>query len=150
MKRAFVVQSMVAAVIFSLPYTVNPQSHGKDKITKQMDTNKNQQHMDYKVNIGRIDVPKASIEDFKKQSAMAPRYLKSLPGYIKGDYFEMTDESGDLHMISVVTWQNKEFYENAQITLKKHYEEIGFNRMEFVQRLNLKIKYEAYSLLEIN
>lgn len=150
MKRAFVVQSMVAAAIFSLPYTVNPQSHGKEKTIKQMDTNKNQQHMDYKVNIGRIDVPKASIEDFKKQSAMSPRYLKTLPGYIKGDYFEMTDESGDLHMISVVTWQNKKYYENAQMTLKKHYEEIGFNRMEFVQQLNLKIKYEAYSLLEIN
>ena len=150
MKASFVVQSITAAVIFSLPFTVIAQTNGKVEIIKQMDTNKNQQHMEYKVNIGRIDVPKASIEEFRKQSALSPRYLKTLPGYIKGDYYEMTDESGDLHMMSVVTWQNKEYYENAQMTLKKHYEEIGFNRMEFVQRLNLKIKYEAYSLLEIN
>ena len=150
MKAAFVVQSIMAVVIFSLPFTVVAQANGKEKTIKQMDTIKNQQHMDYKVNIGRIDVPKASIEEFRKQSAISPRYLKSLPGYIKGDYYEMTDDSGDLHMMSVVTWQNKEYYENAQRTLKKHYEETGFNRMEFVQRLNLKIKYEEYSLLEIN
>ena len=143
-------KSIITAGIFFLPFVAAAQTNGKANTIHQTDTTKNQQHMDYKVNIGKIDVPKASIEEFRKQVGVTPKYLKTLPGYVKGDYYEMTDDTGDLHVMSVVTWQNKEYYEKAQAALKKHYEETGFNRMEFVQRLNLKIKYETYSLQEMN
>ena len=103
--------------------------------------------MSYKVNIGKIDVPQTSIEEFRKQSTQTPIYLKTLPGFVKGDYYEMIDDMGNLHMMSVVTWENTEYYEKAQVALKKHYEEIHFNRMEFVQRLGLTIKYDAYSVV---
>jgi hypothetical protein len=150
MNAKFLVQSITAVVIYALPVTAVSQIKTKEKPIQQIDTNQNQKHMEYKVNIGRIDVPAASIPEFKKQSVLTPKYLQTLPGYVTGDYYEMTDESGDLHMISVVTWQNQEAYEKAQKALKKHYEELGFNRMEFVQRLNLKIKHEAFSVLNIN
>ncbi|MEJ1239324.1 hypothetical protein WBG78_14400 [Chryseolinea sp. T2] len=105
--------------------------------------------MNYKVNIGRIDVPKASIEEFKKQSTQTPRYLQTLPGFVKGDYYEMKDDSGNLHMMSVVTWENTEYYEEAQKALARHYEQIHFNRMEFVQRLGLTVRYDTFSELEM-
>ncbi|MGC3945730.1 MAG: hypothetical protein QM762_14615 [Chryseolinea sp.] len=105
--------------------------------------------MNYKVNIGRIDVPKGSVEEFRKQSTQTPRYLKTLPGYVKGDYYEMQDDSGNLHMMSVVTWENTECYEAAQAALARHYEEIHFNRKEFVQRLGLSIRYDTFSALEM-
>jgi len=107
----------------------------------------NKSKMSYKVNIGKIVVPKESIVEFKKQVTATPEYLKTLPGYVSGDYYEMIDESGNLHMVSVVTWENENAYKAAQTQLKKHYEEIQFNRMEFTQRLNVKVEYGAYDLM---
>ena len=78
--------------------------------------------MDYKVNIGKITVPKTSVEAFKKQVGVTPAFLKTLAGYVDGDYFETVDETGNLHMVSVVTWQNESSYKNAQLELKKYYE----------------------------
>jgi len=116
--------------------------------SNQGDTS-NKTKMSYKVNIGKIVVPKESIVEFRKQVTATPQYLKTLPGYVSGDYYEMIDESGNLHMMSVVTWENESAYKAAQLQLKKHYEEIHFNRMEFTQRLNVTVEYGAYDLLEL-
>ena len=136
--------------MFFTSFAIQAQANDQQNTVGQSTTIKNQKRMNYKVNIGKIDVPKASIEEFRKQSSQTPIYLKTLSGFVKGDYYEMTDESGNLHMVSVTTWENSEYYERAQAALKNHYAEIHFNRMEFVQRLGLTIKYDAYSVLEMN
>jgi heme-degrading monooxygenase HmoA len=150
MKTAFAQGTIMAVVSFLLPFTVIGQTNGKEKIINQTGTFKTKNRMDYKVNIGRIDVPKASIEEFRTQSSQTPIYLRTLPGFVKDDYYEMTDDLGNLHMMSVTVWENDGYYKKAQEALKKHYEEIHFNRMDFVQHLGLTVKYDAYSVLEIN
>jgi len=136
--------------IFFTSFATQAQTNDQQNKVGQSATIKNQKQMNYKVNIGKIDVPKASIEEFRMQSSQTPIYLRTLPGFVKDDYYEMTDDLGNLHMMSLTVWENDGYYKGAQAALKKHYEEIHFNRMEFVQRLGLTVKYDAYSVLEIN
>lgn len=118
-------------------------------IQNQTDTTKIKKQMNIKANIGKITVPQAAIQEFKKQASVTPIFLKSLPGYIKGEYYEMYDEAGNLHLISVVVWEDETYYRNAQMELKKYYEQIHFNRAEFVKRLNVSIEYGAYDATEM-
>ena len=150
MQSKHILKLVALSGIFFTSFATLAQTNDQQNTTGQSITIKNQKQMNYKVNIGKIDVPKASIEEFRKQSSQTPIYLRTLPGFVKDDYYEMTDELGNLHMMSVTVWENDEYYKKAQATLKKHYEEIHFNRMEFVQHLGLTVKYEAYSVLEIN
>lgn len=112
----------------------------------QEQTTKNETNMEHKVNIGRISVPKSAIEEFKKQASITPTFLKKLPGYVSGEYFEKLDDAGNLQVVSVVTWLNEASYKNAQMELKKYYESIHFDRPEFVKRLNLTVEYGAYGV----
>ena len=145
-----ILKAIALSGMFFISFVSQAQTNGEQNTAGQTITIKNQKQMDYKVNIGKIDVPKASIEEFRKQSSQTPIYLRTLPGFVKDAYYEMTDDSGNLHMMSVTVWENDEYYKKAQATLKKHYEDIHFNRMEFVQHLGLTVKHDAYSVLEIN
>lgn len=150
MQLKHIFKPAILSVIFFTSFASHAQLINQQNTVGQSITSKNKKQMNYKVNIGKIDVPKAFIEEFKKQSTQTPVYLRTLPGFVKDDYYEMLDDSGNLHMISITVWENDAYYKRAQATLKKHYEEIHFNRMEFIQQLGLTVKYEAYSVLEIN
>jgi hypothetical protein len=145
-KRNIIHIVLIATGISLAPVFLQAQSI---RSKNETDTIKSKHQMSYKVNIGRITVPKEVIEEFRKQASITPSFLKNLPGYVKGDYYEMFDEAGNLHLLSVVTWENEMYYRNAQLELNKYYEQIHFNRMEFVKRLNLSIEYVAYNVAQM-
>src|SRR6185369_4188942 len=101
----------------------------------QTGISKNKQYMESKVVIGKIYIPKNSIEDFRKQAGVTPAFLKTQQGFIKNEVYEKTDDSGNLHVITIVTWQNQESYMHAQQSLTEYYKKINFDRMEFRDRL---------------
>ena len=93
-------------------------------------------------------------------------YMEGILGSETADHCEVTEIPEDIYIQAEAEYKesleklkdieqrtyrlNDEYYKKAQALLKKHYEEIHFNRMEFVQHLGLTVKYEAYSVLEIN
>jgi hypothetical protein len=145
--RKIICAALVAMVISLVPACLRAQSKNDQNQSVTVKTNN---HMDYKVNIGKIIVPKDAIQEFRKQASVTPKFLKNLAGYVNGDYYEMYDEAGNLLLMSIVTWENESYYKNAQIELKKYYEQINFNRMEFIKRLNVSVEYGTYEVAEMN
>ena len=111
----------------------------------QLKSSNNQQKMENKIVIGKIFVPKSSLEEFRKQNVTSG-FLKALPGFLKGESYEMLDDSGNLNLISVVTWLNQESYENAERSLKEHYKSISFNPMIYRERLKIAATHGVYSM----
>jgi heme-degrading monooxygenase HmoA len=101
--------------------------------------------MDNKIVIGKLFVPKASIEEFRERNVTG-KFLKELPGFVKGESYEKLDDSGNLTMVSVANWANSEAYENAQRALKEHYESIQFNPVPYRERLKMVFEMDAYSI----
>jgi hypothetical protein len=134
----------VVAVISLLaaPFLSNGQSP-----VKQQDTTKNQQKMENKIVIGKAFVPKASIEEFRKQN-ITSKFLKALPGFLKGEYYEMVDDSGNLHLVSITTWSNSESYNNAHRSLKEYYESIKFNPAAYRERLKIIFENGLYTMYD--
>jgi hypothetical protein len=111
----------------------------------QLNSSNNQQKMENKIVIGKVFVPKSSLEEFRKQNVTSS-FLKALPGFLKGESYEMLDDSGNLNLITVTTWLNQESYENAEKSLKEHYKSINFNPMTYRERLKIVAEHGVYSM----
>lgn len=117
---------------------------GKGQTTSSKSST-NQQEMENKIVIGRVFVPKNSLEEFRKQN-ITGAFLKALPGFIKGQTYEMFDDSGNLTLVSVTTWSNQETYEHAEKSLKEYYKSINFNPMAYRERLKITAEHGVYSM----
>jgi hypothetical protein len=112
----------------------------------QLKSSNNQQKMENKNVIGKVVVPKSSLEEFRKNQHITSDFLKALPGFLKGESYERLDDSGNLTLISVTTWLNQESYENAEKSLKEHYKSINFNTMAYRERLKIVAEHGVYSM----
>ncbi len=101
----------------------------------QLKSSNNQQKMENKIVIGKVFVPKSSLEEFSKNRNVTSSFLKARPGFLKGESYEMLDDSGNLNLFSVTTWLNQESYQNAEKSLREYYKSIDFNPMTYRERL---------------
>jgi len=112
----------------------------------QLKSSNNQQKMENKNVIGKVFVPKSSLEEFSKNRNITSSFLKALPGFLKGESYEMLDDSGNLNLFSVTTWLNQESYENAEKSLREYYKSINFNPMTYRERLKIVAEHGVYSM----
>jgi hypothetical protein len=134
---------LVVAGALLFPMISKAQSSTKDIV--QSDSQKTKKSMESKIVVGKIEVPGKSIEAFRKQMHVTPNYLKKLPGFVSGEMYEMTDDSGVLHVLSITTWVDDASYKNAQHKLTEYYKEISFDRMAFREKLEIAADYALYA-----
>jgi hypothetical protein len=90
--------------------------------------------MENRIVIEKLFVPKPSIEEFKKKNVTG-NFLKECPGFVKGESYEKLDDSGNLTLVLVANWESTEAYENAQNALRKYYDDLNFDRVQYIERL---------------
>ncbi|MFT3912220.1 MAG: hypothetical protein QM737_22525 [Ferruginibacter sp.] len=95
--------------------------------------------------IGKIFIPKNSIEEFRSQN-VTNSFIRTLSGFLKGESYEMIDETGNLNMVTITTWATEENYHNAQNALKEHYKTIKFDPLAFRERLKIVAEHRVYTL----
>ena len=139
-----IVAPFLVAFTLLLPMMSRAQSSYSKRNSAQSDSLKTKSQMEYKFVIGKIVVPSKSIEAFRKQLPVTPNYLKTLPGFVKGEMYEMTDDAGSLHVLSITVWDNQKSYENAQHKLTAFYKEINFDRMAFREKMQITADYSLY------
>jgi hypothetical protein len=116
----------------------------QDTLMQQNSSNK-QQKMGNRTVIGNVSVPKSSLGEFRKQNVTGS-FLKTLPGFIKGEAYEKLDDSGNLKLVTVTTWLNEESYENADKALQEHYKSINFDPITYRERLKIVSEHGVYSM----
>jgi hypothetical protein len=136
--KIFKIKSLIITVMFLLPLLSKAQT------PLQRELPNNQQKMENKVVIGKVIVPKSSLEEFRNQN-ITGKFLKTLPGFLKGESYESIDEAGNLTLVTFTTWLNQESYVNAERCLKAYYEQIKFNAMDYRVRLKIVAEHAVYS-----
>ena len=90
--------------------------------------------------IDKFFIPQKSLEEFNQRMTYNRNFIKNLPGFIKDEVFVQTTEDGSLTVITVATWENQESLTKAKDVVQNEYKRIGFNPVEFYQRLNIKME----------
>ena len=95
--------------------------------------------------IDKFFIPKNSIEEFTKRMEYNRGFIKNLPGFIKDEVYEQKDENGNLTIITIAAWQGRDDLNHAKNVVQAEYQRIGFNPIEFYQRLNIKMERGLYT-----
>jgi hypothetical protein len=94
--------------------------------------------------IDKFSVPKASIEEFVIQMNYNRAFLKTLAGYLGGQAFEQYNNEGNLAIITITGWENIDQLNKAKTAVQSEFKRIGFNPVDFYQRLNIKMERGQY------
>ncbi len=98
--------------------------------------------------VDKFFVPKSSIDEFTKQMKYNRAYIANLSGYIRGEAFQKVDDEGNLTIMTIAIWENQDKLNEAKQAVQIEFKRIGFNSVEFYQRLKIKMEREQYQLLK--
>lgn len=98
--------------------------------------------------VDKFFVPKTSIDEFTKQVKYNRAFVAKLSGYVSGEAFEKPDSEGNLILMTIAVWENSDKVNQAKQAVQSEFKRIGFNPVEFYQRLNIRLEREEYRNLK--
>src|SRR4030095_11481428 len=98
--------------------------------------------------IDKFFVPATAQKEFFERMSYNRRFIKTLPGFIRQEAFEKTDEKGNMIMITIAVWENMDSVSRAKEAVGAEYKRIGFNLPDFLQRLNITMERDIYQGVE--
>ena len=132
----------IIMAILAMPFALYAQSSNHKNLTTQpiktqnnMDTIQTEQEM--KILIDRFSMPESAVEEFTQRMNYNRHLIKRLPGFIRDDVYEMKDDKGNLAVITIATWQNQTFINEAKKAVQEDYKKTGFNMQQFIQQRNI-------------
>jgi heme-degrading monooxygenase HmoA len=116
-------------------------SHQKTQI-KMHDTTNTQAFID------KFFVPAAAKKEFLERMSYNRGFIHQLDGFIKDEAYIQTDENGNLLIVTVAIWRDAQAIAKAKDAVFAEYKRIGFNPVEFYERLQIKLERGVYSPIE--
>jgi heme-degrading monooxygenase HmoA len=96
--------------------------------------------------IDKFFVPGKAKEEFENQMNINRHFIKNLPGFIRDDVYERTDENGNFFYVTMAVWVNEEAIQNAKKEVQSEYQSKGFDMPGMLKRLNIEIDRGVYKL----
>jgi len=101
-------------------------------------------HRDHVRFIDKFFVPANAKNEFLERMRYNRSFIKTLPGFIKDEAYLLTDDSGNLTILTIAVWENEQVVSKAREAVQAEYNRIGFKPLEFYQRLNIKLERGIY------
>jgi len=98
--------------------------------------------------IDKFFVPAAAKQEFYERMGINRAFIKQLPGFIRDDAYEYTDDKGNLICVTVAQWESKEAFSKAREAVQGEYAKQGFDMGAMLKRLNITIDRGVYTEVE--
>ena len=98
--------------------------------------------------IDKFIVPPAAVSEFTNRMNISRNFIKKLPGLIKDEAWQRTDEHGNLVCITIAVWENDEALKKAREVVQAEYKKQGFDMPAMLSRLNIAMDRGLYTELE--
>jgi len=105
---------------------------------------KNQKIME-QIFIDKFFVPANAKTEFGERMNINRDFIKKLPGFIRDNVCERTDENGDFFYVTVAVWANEEAIQNAKKEVQAEYQKNGFDMTAMLKRLDIVIDRGVYT-----
>lgn len=97
-----------------------------------------------KVLIDKFIVPEESKSAFLEEVRKSANFLKTLPGFIEGFFYEKTDGDSPHNVMTTAVWANEEAFTNARRSATEEFQKRGFHPQEIMKRLKVEIERAVY------
>ncbi|MFZ6013395.1 MAG: ester cyclase [Bacteroidota bacterium] len=98
--------------------------------------------------IDKFFVPKNSIEEFTQRMNYNRSYIKNLPGFVEDTAYQLQDADGNYSIVTTAIWESQDHLTNAKNAVQAEYKRVGFNPVEFYERLGIKMERGIYNKLK--
>lgn len=101
-------------------------------------------HPDKVIFIDKFAVPIAATKEFNERMRVNRRFVETLPGFIEHAAYTHSNPDGNLICVTTAAWENEQVLEKAKEAVQAEYKRSGFNIVEFLQRLGIKMERGIY------
>jgi heme-degrading monooxygenase HmoA len=98
--------------------------------------------------IDKFFVPAAAKAEFYERMRINRSLIKTLPGFLKDEAYESTDNDGNLNCVTIAQWAGKEALNKAKETVQAAYRRENFDMPAMLKRLNIIIDRNQYILVK--
>jgi heme-degrading monooxygenase HmoA len=96
--------------------------------------------------IDKFTIPADSIKEFTERMRYNRNFIKKLDGFVEDKIFEQKGDADHFIILTIATWKNKTYLDDAKAQVLAEYKRIDFNPAAFYQRLNIQMERSIYNL----
>jgi Predicted ester cyclase len=97
--------------------------------------------------IDKFLVPAAAKKDFYERMKINRAFIKKLPGFIRDDAYEYTNEEGNLVCVTIAEWESREAFEKARQAVQAEYAKQGFDQEAMFRRWHIQADRGVYTVI---
>ena len=90
-------------------------------------------------------IPPTAREEFMTRVAINRGFIKGLPGFMEDHAYERRDEQGNIHYVTIATWESEAALKNAREAVQAEYKRQGFDPAAFMNRLQITMNRGVYT-----
>ena len=94
--------------------------------------------------IDKITIPANAIAAYTEKAEYIRQLLYQQAGLLKYETFQLKGDSGNLKVITVATWANLEFLDNAKLVIREAMKNRGINMPNFLEQHGILMERDIY------
>lgn len=98
--------------------------------------------------IDKISVPANTIAAYAEKAAYIRNVVRQQPGFVKYEIFQLKGDSGDLKVITIATWADRQYLDKAQLVVKEAMNKAGINMPVFLEKNDIVMERDIYMPVE--
>ncbi|MFT3825168.1 MAG: ester cyclase [Chitinophagaceae bacterium] len=95
--------------------------------------------------VDRFTIPAGSFNEFMSRTTYNRDFIKHLEGFVKDEVMVSKDSTGNIVVMTVAAWLNKDYLEAAKKKVQEEYARIGFDPQVFCSQLGITMERQVYS-----
>jgi predicted ester cyclase len=104
----------------------------------------NKTNNDQVIFIDKFIIPASAKDEFIKQTSYNRNFIKNLPGFVRDNAYESSDDKGNILFTTTAVWENQDALNKAKEAIQADYKRIGFNPAELLKRLGITMDRAVY------
>lgn len=137
-------------IILIMPILMAVNTFGQHKNQVKMEQNKREERTvtEQVAVIDKISIPKKAITVYSEKSLFIRNTLRLQPGLVKYEIFQQTGDSGDLRVITVATWADRQRMDDARVVVRDAMQKAGIKMPAFLEQYGITMERGIYQTVE--
>lgn len=137
-------------IILIIPILMAVNTFGQHQNRLKMEQNNREERTvtEHVAVIDKISIPKKAIAEYSQKSLFIRNTLRQQPGFVKYEIFQQTGDSGDLRVITVATWADRQRMEDARVVIREAMQKAGIKMPAFLEQHGITMERGIYQMVE--
>ncbi|WP_341836511.1 antibiotic biosynthesis monooxygenase [Chitinophaga pollutisoli] len=143
-------KQILKTIILIMPILMAMKAFGQHKNQFKMEQKNREERIvsEQVAVIDKISIPQKAIAAYAEKSLFIRNTLRQQPGFVKYEIFQQTDDSGDLQVITVATWEHRQRMEDASVVIREAMQRAGINLPAFLAQHAITMERGIYQTVE--